>query len=191
MLDKRQQQILAVRNQVMKNRKILCTGNPDKKSTIASGVRDIWPNSTFIHLSNGFDLKDISSIEDKLKKLFQTHNTFINASYLDGMQIKLLELCHQYMPNGEVYNIGSTNQYDGLSQNETYVNNKRELQKISLKLNSFRFQTTHIVMGGIDTGEPETEGWVKPLKIAEMIKWVTEQDIKIPILGIDQPKQPW
>ena len=191
MLDKRQQQILAVRNQVMKNRKVLCTGNPDRKGTIASAIKEIWPQTTFIHLSNGFDLKNISSIEDKLKKLFQTHNTFINASYLSGMQIKLLELCHQHMPRGEVYNIGSTNEYDGLSQNEAYGNNKRELRGISLKLNSFRFQTTHIVMGGIDTGKPETESWVKPIKIAEMIKWVTEQDIKIPIIGIDQPKQPW
>ena len=46
-------------------------------------------------------------------------------------------------------------------------------------------------MGGIDTGKSHTEGWIKPIKIAEMIKWVTEQDIKIPIIGIDQPKQPW
>ena len=92
MLDKRQQQILEVRNQLMKNRKVLCTGNPNKKGTIASGVKEIWPDTTFIHLSNGFDLKDISSAEDKLKKLFKTHNTFINASYLGGMQIKVLEV---------------------------------------------------------------------------------------------------
>ena len=123
MLDKRQQQILAVRNQVMKNRKVLCTGNPDREGTIASAVKKIWPETTFIHLSNGFDLKNISSVEDKLKKSFQTHNTFINASYLGGMQIKLLELCHQHMPIGEVYNIGSTNEYDGLGS-ETYKNNK-------------------------------------------------------------------
>jgi len=191
MLDKRQQQILEVRNQLMKNRKVLCTGNPNKKGTIASGVKEIWPDTTFIHLSNGFDLKDISSAEDKLKKLFKTHNTFINASYLGGMQIKLLELCHQHMPIGEVYNIGSTHEYDGLSPEEAYGHNKRQLREISLKLNTFRFQTTHIVMGGIDTGKSHTEGWIKPIKIAEMIKWVTEQDIKIPIIGIDQPKQPW
>jgi hypothetical protein len=190
MLDKRQQQILAVRNQVMQNRKVLCTGNPDREGTIASAVKKIWPETTFIHLSNGFDLKNISSVEDKLKKSFQTHNTFINASYLGGIQIKLLELCHQHMPIGEVYNIGSTNEYDGLGS-ETYKNNKIKLRQTSLKLNSFRFQTTHIVMGGIDTGKPKTESWVKPIKIVEMIKWVTEQDVKIPIIGIDQRKQPW
>ena len=49
----------------------------------------------------------------------------------------------------------------------------------------------HVVMGGIDIGTPETADWVKPKRIAEMIKWVTEQDVKIPIIGIDQPKQPW
>ena len=94
------------------------------------------------------------------------------------------------MPIGEVYNIGSTNEYDGLGP-EKYKNNKLELRETSLKLNSFRFQTTHIVMGGIDTGLPETADWIKPIKLVEMIKWMTEQKFKIPIIGIDQPKQPW
>ena len=48
MLDKRQQQILTVRNQVMENRKVLCTGNPNKKGTIASAVKEIWPEATLI-----------------------------------------------------------------------------------------------------------------------------------------------
>ena len=29
------------------------------------------------------------------------------------------------------------------------------------------------------------------MKLVEMIKWMTEQKFKIPIIGIDQPKQPW
>ena len=46
-------------------------------------------------------------------------------------------------------------------------------------------------MGGIDTGSDGTSDWVKPRRIAEMIQWVTEQDVKIPIIGVDQPKAPW
>ena len=77
-------------------------------------------------------------------------------------------------------------------QRQAYKKNKLELRDKSLELNSFRLQTCHIVMGGVDTGIEERQNWVKPKKIAEMIKWVTEQDtIKIPIIGIDQPKQPW
>jgi hypothetical protein len=46
-------------------------------------------------------------------------------------------------------------------------------------------------MGGIDTGLPETADWIKPSKIAEVISWITEQKFKIPMISIDQPKQPW
>tara|TARA_A100001011_G_C14293721_1_gene837406 strand:+ start:1941 stop:2513 length:573 start_codon:yes stop_codon:yes gene_type:complete len=190
MLDKVQQQILALRNHSMKKRKVLCTGNPDSKGTIASGVREIWPDTTFIHFSNGFDFLALGDKEKELENLFKTHNTFINASYVGGVQEKLLRLCNKNMTIGDVFNIGSTHEYDNLGD-EDYAKNKIELRRISLELNSFRFQTCHIVMGGIDVGTPETAGWVKPVTIAETIKWITEQQIKIPIIGIDQPKQPW
>ena len=190
MLDKIQQQILAHRNHAMKTRRVLCTGNPNRDGTIASGVREIWPDATFIHLSNGFDFWSLGDKEKELEQLFKTHNTFINASYVGGVQKKLLQLCNKNMIIGDVFNIGSTHEYDNLGS-EAYTNNKIELRKTSLELNSFRFQTCHIVMGGIDLGTAETEGWIKPFTIAETIKWITEQQIKIPIIGIDQPKQPW
>ncbi len=184
-----QQKILTVRNMLMAKRKVLCTGNPNKDGTIASGIKEIWPDATFIHLSNGYDFNKGEN-EEKLKKLFQTHNTFVNASYVRGVQKKLLKMCSENMTIGDVFNIGSTYEYDNLGGEEV-TKNKIELREMSLKINNFRLQTTHIVMGGIDTGLPNTNAWIKPKKIAEMIKWVTEQDIKIPIIGIDQPKQPW
>ena len=189
-MDLKQQQILEARNKVMENRKVLCTGNPDKISTIASGIKQVWPNATFIHLSKGYDFYKLGENEDNLKMLFKTHNTFINASYVNGVQKSLLEMCSKYMTIGDVFNIGSTHEYDGLGS-ENYKRNKIELREKSLELNSFRFQTCHIVMGGIDTGLPETTNWIKPNKIAEVISWITKQKFKIPIIGIDQPKQPW
>ena len=91
---------------------------------------------------------------------------------------------------GDVFNIGSSHEYDNLGREE-YKDSKLQLRKLSLELNTFRFQTCHIVMGGIDTGSDTTSDWVKPRRIAEMIQWITEQDVKIPILGLDQPKEPW
>ena len=91
---------------------------------------------------------------------------------------------------GDVFNIGTTHEYDDLGREE-YKNNKLKLRKLSLDLNSFRIQTCHVIVGGINIGTSETVDWIKPKKIAEMIKWITEQDVKIPIIGIDQPKQPW
>jgi hypothetical protein len=190
MLDKRQQQILSVRNHAMKTRKVLCTGNPDRQGTIASGVREIWPDATFIHLSNGYNFLDLGDKHEELEQLFKLHNTFINASHVKGVQTKLLKICSENMTIGDVFNIGSTHEYDNLGR-EQYRDEKLALRKLSLELNSFRIQTCHVVMGGIDIGTPETVDWVKPKRIAEMIKWVTEQDVKIPIMGIDQPKQPW
>ena len=190
MLDTKQQQILAVRNHVMKTRKVLCTGNPDTVGTIASGVREIWPDSTFIHLSNGYDFWNLEDKQKDIETLFRHHNTFINASYVKGVQTKLLQLCNKNMVIGDVFNIGSSHEYDNLGREE-YRDNKLQLRKLSLELNTFRFQTCHIVMGGIDTGSDATSDWVKPRRIAEMIQWITEQDVKIPILGIDQPKEPW
>ncbi len=177
------------RNSIMANLKILCTGNPAKAECIASGIKTIYPATTFIHKSNGYDLKNID--EDKLKNLFETHNTFINASYIDkNCQQKLLKLCNQYMQIGNVFNIGSTNEYDGYG-NKDYTESKQQLQKLSLQLNSYRFQTCHIVLGGIKTDKKETASWITPLEIAELIQWTTQQRYKLPIIGIDQPKQPW
>ena len=36
----------------MENRKVVCTGNPDRPYTIANGIKKIWPNATFLSLSN-------------------------------------------------------------------------------------------------------------------------------------------
>ena len=190
MLDKRQQQILALRNHSMETRKVLCTGNPNREGTIASGVKEIWPDATFIHLSQGYDFLNLGDKRKEVEQLFKTHNTFINASYVKGVQTKLLEMCSKNMTVGDVFNIGSTHEYDNIGP-EQYKEEKLALRKLSLELNSFRFQTCHIIMGGINTGTPENQDWIKPKKIAEMIKWITEQDVKIPIIGIDQPKQPW
>tara|TARA_B100000424_G_C22849404_1_gene453019 strand:+ start:127 stop:699 length:573 start_codon:yes stop_codon:yes gene_type:complete len=187
----RQEQISKVRNRVMEKRKILCTGNPNKIGTIASGVKELWPDATFIHRSNGYDFWNLGDKLEELKGLFKNHNTFINASYVDGVQTKLLDICNLNMIVGDVFNIGSTNEYDNLSS-EIYKNHKLALRELSLKLNTYRFQTCHIVMGGIDTGIEERKDWIKPKKIAEVIKWIMEQEtFKIPIMGIDQPKQPW
>jgi hypothetical protein len=189
MLDNKRKTILAMRKRAMKTRKVLCTGNPYRKGTIASGVREIWPDATFIHLSNGYDFLNLLDKKAEVESLLKKNNTFINASHVKGAQIKLLEICSKNMVVGDVFNIGSTHEYDNLGRKK-YKEEKLALRKLSLQLNSFRIQTCHMVIGGIDTGTNDTVGWISPKRIAEMIKWVTEQDVKIPIIGIDQQKQP-
>lgn len=184
----REELIKKARDKFMSSRKVICTGDPSNPKHIASGIKKVWPDATFIYKSNGYDL---DTEQEKIKEQLSKHNTFINASYINSeAQVKLLEMCAEAMPIGDVYNIGSSHEYDNLGPEE-YKNAKLKLRDKSLSLNSFRFQTCHIIVGGIDRGREDTKGWIEPIEIAELIKWTTTLRYKIPVIGIDQPKKPW
>lgn len=192
-MDKKQQLLFAARQQAMAHRRVLCTGNPDDPTTLASGVRKLYPDATFIHRSTGWDLTDMSDAAvERLKAIFAQHNTFINASYIaPGVQQKLLEICSQSVKFCDVVNIGSTNEYDGLGSAE-YSQSKISLRECSLKLNTFRFKTHHIVLGGINkTQDPTTADWLTIDTICSTIPWILAQPFNVPILAVDQFKAPW
>ena len=189
-MNRHEKSIKIVRDRYMSTRKILCTGNPENKNCIAYGIKQIFPNATFIHRSKGFDLptQNFKEFVQEVKK----HNTFINASYIGPMvQNKLLQVASDEMKLGQIFNIGSTHEYDGFGNSE-YTESKIHLRDLSLQINNFRIQTTHIVLGGLDLNTHNTVGWIKPIKIAELIQWIIKQDSHcIPLIGIDQHKQPW
>jgi hypothetical protein len=165
----------------MNEPKVLCTGNPNKHNTIASGVKEVYPNTTFIHLSNGYDFTTAN-----LDDLFKTHNIFINASYIaPGLQEKLLDRYIAVGKMGHVFNIGSVYEYDGNGKNPDYVKSKQDLYAASVENNNFRINTTHIILGSVD------EQYISPLQIAQQIKWITEQKFKVPVMGMDQEKAAW
>lgn len=168
-----------LRDIVMSQRMVLCTGNPDKKDSIANGVREVFPDATFISRSNGYDLTKVS-----VKDIMSKHNCFINAAYIQpGVQLKLLTDYFESVKMGEVFNIGSTHEYDNISVDPKYVASKIELRDRSLELNNYRINSTHIVLGEKDK--------ITPVKIAKFIKWITEQEMKFPIIGLEYPKQEW
>ena len=68
---------------------------------------------------------------------------------------------------------------------------KNKLKTKSLQLNNFRVQTTHIILGGIDIGTQQTNNWIKPIDVAELIFWITQQIHTIPLIALDQNKKPW
>ena len=75
----------------MNNYKILCTGNPNKPG-IAKSVFERFPDTTFLHLSNGYDLTSLDG-QDKFKSIIKNYNVFINVSQLkDNSQEKLLKI---------------------------------------------------------------------------------------------------
>ena len=181
------------RNIFFKQQKILCTGNPDKIGTIASGVREHFSDCTFIHKSNGYDLANLDvDTTNRLVELFKTHNTFINASFISGfVQSNLLTLCNKSAKIIDVFNIGSTHEYDNLG-NELYTRSKLDLRNKSLEYNSYRFKTCHIIVGWIKkNNDPIMENWIDVKEICNIITWVSKQRFNVPIISIDQPKHAW
>jgi len=182
-----------LRDRLFQHRKIICTGNPNRSGTIASAVKKIFPDTTFISKSLGYDLSDIDqTMIHRLTNTFKNHNTFINASYIAPYaQTKLLEICHHSLKFCDVFNIGSTHEYDNLGCEE-YRLSKLDLRNKSLNLNTYRFRTSHIIVGGIKKyNNSSTDNWIDPTEICELIVWITNQRFGVPIISIDQPKQAW
>jgi hypothetical protein len=181
------------RQKLFQKRKVICTGNPDRLGTIASAVKQKFPDATFISKSLGYDLSNINlnNIED-ISKVFKEHNTFINASYIEPYaQSKLLDVCNQNLKFCDVFNIGSTHEYDNLGT-EIYKLSKLDLRNKSLCLNTYRFKTSHIIVGGIKKyNDSSTDNWIDPNEICDIIVWITQQRFSVPIISLDQPKQVW
>ena len=181
------------RHKFFTKRKVLCTGNPDRPFTIASAVREQYPDATFIHKTNGYDLSNIDDeLSKKLAELFKSHNTFVNASFVAPfVQNKLLTLCNESVKICDVFNIGSTHEYDNLGT-LTYKDSKLDLRNKSLEYNSYRFKTCHVIVGRIKTSaETENAKMIDVKEICSIIDWVTKQRFNVPIISLDQPKQAW
>lgn len=192
-MNDQQTKIVQLRKKLMSSRKVLCTGNPSNPTLLASGFKKIFSQITFIHRDAGWDLTDQSpAAQERLKKLFSQHNTFINASYIaPHVQSYLLETCNQSVKHCDVVNIGSTHEYDGIGSLE-YQQSKLDLRNKSLQLNTYRFQTHHIMLGRIQKEySSDTVDCLEIPTICSLISWIIEQPFSVPIICIDQPKTPW
>ena len=163
--------------------KILCTGNP--KNGIAQSLQLLYPNTTFISRSNGYDLSTTEGLE-KFCNLLPNFNVFINHSQLEGdLQRQLLTVVSQAWTQGHVVNIGSVLEFKKWEFIEpAAAEEKRKLRDLSLELSSEHFKTTHLIVGGLQSCNDD------PLRIhtdrvAETIKWILENENHIPLLYVD------
>ena len=170
----------------MNNYKILCTGNPNKPG-IAKSVFECFPNTTFLHLSNGYDLTSLDG-QNKFKSIIKNYNVFINVSQLkDNSQEKLLKISHEEGMIGHVFNIGSIAEYKRWEwYNSAYTEEKRRLREASLDLCTQHFKTTHIVAGGFQDSTSTDPFRMDPIKIVQIIEFILDLDINIPIIGIEK-----
>jgi hypothetical protein len=163
--------------------KILCTGNPSKG--IAQSIHKLYPDTTFLSRSNGYDLTTQDGI-DKFKSMLPDYDVFINHSQLTGQtQRDLLTYASEAWSEGYVINIGSVIEFKRWEWLEpTAAEEKRQLRELSLELSSQHFKTTHLIVGGLQSCN-EDPLRIHTDRVAETIKWILENENHIPLIYVD------
>lgn len=177
----------------MMTRRVVCTGNPARSGTLASGFHKIFPDAVFLCRGTGWHLDQLDQTHtQKLHAVFQTCNTFLNCSYIaPGVQTRLLEICHDSGKHCDVVNIGSTHEYDGLGSRQ-YRDSKLALRDRSLQFDSFRFRTCHVILGGIKTDTTaEKQDWLDIDLICHEILQIFARPYRVPITSLLQTRRAW
>lgn len=166
--------------------KILCTGNPNYPG-LPKSIEQTFPNTTFISISAGYDLTTDTGL-NKFRELVKQFNVFINISKIgNGVQESLLRIVHEEWNAGHVFNIGSIAEYERWEQYDPeYTKEKKRLRDYSLSLSSEKFKTTHIVAGGFQDYSDSNPNRMDPIHIVNIIKYVLESPINIPLVGIEK-----
>ena len=166
--------------------KIICTGNPNKPG-IPSAVFKLFPDTTFISISTGYDLVTNAG-QGKFKSIIKNYDVFINVAQLsNSSQETLLKIAHSSGMQGHVFNIGSIAEYKRWEWYDiNYTNEKRKLRETSLDLCSEFFKTTHIVVGGFQDSSNSHPDRMDPIEVVKIIKYILESPINIPIIGVEK-----
>jgi hypothetical protein len=168
--------------------KIICTGNPDghpydheDQHTVAYGVREHLPETRFVYLSNGNDLRLWDDKRrNKFVQLIKDSTVFINASKICQFgQLQLLNLAYDTaiannIKNYTIINIGSTAEFDP-NQFEMYSIEKNALKERSRQLARIGFRSCHITIGSLKN----VSG------IGKTVKLVLESDPFISLIKIE------
>lgn len=175
---------------------ILCTGNPNHV-TIASAISKKFPDAEFACRSTGYDLTFWpEGSEDYFRTQIKKYNVFINSAFIcGGGQLTLLETTwDEWTKNnisGHIINIGSNAEHIGVNDGRTlsiygpYSIQKRALRDRSLQLsNNKKIKTSHITAGGLNDGKPEHADWLALDSVADVIAWILNSPIRIPLIEI-------
>lgn len=172
------------------NHRIICTGNPSQSYTLAHSVRKHFPDTKFIHKSNGYDFQSEHGL-NLFRDEISNYNVFLNCSYIDvGIQEALLNITKSNWDKGHVFNIGSITEYIDISKQVDmyYTSSKINLKKTSLFLGTYDFKTTYMFLGGFKDVDLESDNRMDPERIIEIIKLILNTDeFIVPIIGVVGP----
>jgi hypothetical protein len=170
------------------NKRIICSGNPDGhpddhdwQHTVAHGVREFFPDTKFVHRSNGYDLRLWDDQRrESFVNLIKNSTVFINASKICQLgQLNLLNLTYDTVIKNNikdytVINIGSTAEFDP-AKFEMYSIEKNALKERSRQLADKGFRSSHITIGNLNN----------VFGVAKTIKLVLESDPFISLVKIE------
>ena len=165
--------------------KILCTGNTYK--TIPDSLSTLYPNIDFISRRNGYDLDTIEG-RALFKNIITDYDVFINHSELTGDgQCELLRITHDVCTNIKVINIGIVLEFEQWAWYKPEIHvAKNKLKKLSLSLNSEKFKTTHLILGGVASINNRFDHQrLDGMQVAEVIKYIIDSPFNIPLMFIE------
>ena len=170
---------------------IICTGNP-KGIGIAQEIKKLYPHNTFfISRDTGFDLKTSDGVK-KFKDIIPEYNVLINSSFIEeGFQEMILDYTYTVWKTGNVFNIGSLDEYEifGGDKNEYYMSSHK-LKNKGLYYTDENFKVTHITVGGFQSYVKEgSEQNMHPKHIANTIDWILKAEFEVPQIGVQQMSQ--
>ena len=165
---------------------IICTGNPIYPG-IAQAVSILFDNVSFVSRSSGYDLSTDEG-RYKFQQVIGNYNVFINNSQVvPGTQEALLNITKNVWKSGHVFNIGSIAEYPRWEWfDPVYTNEKRKLKELSIDLCSQEFKTTHMTVGGFKDMASSDQDRMDPVEIANVIKWILENNLHIPVIGVEK-----
>ena len=168
--------------------KVLCTGNPEHIG-IAMEIKKLFPSSTFVSRTNGYDLSTAEGLA-KLKSILKDYNVIINNAYVNkGLQTTILNMAREEWIEGHVFNIGSIDEYaKWLPANPSKYKESNDLKELGLSLTDERFKVTHVTVGGFKSSAKPLglKTTMDPVHIATAIKWIVEAPFQVPVIGVEQ-----
>jgi len=167
--------------------KILCTGNPDK-NTIAKCIRDLYPETEFVYLSNGYNFLTTDGL-DKFRQKVKDFDVFINASRIDiGVQIELLKIVRSEWETGSVINIGTTMEFHYFHHlDKECAIDKLRLRDLGLDMSTEYFRVTHLIVGGFTDETPQANSKMDKKHIGNTVKYVLDNrdNFHVPIISLE------
>lgn len=166
--------------------KIICTGTPEHGG-ICQSLEKVFPDTFFVSRRTGYDLSTKNGLE-KFSSVVNDYNIFINHSQIDlGVQETLLRIVADKWSTGSIINVGSIIEFEEWKWVDPITSEEKiSLRDQSIYLASEKLKTTHLITSGFQRHGPEEDIKIHPDKIVNIIKWILENDLHIPLIYVDE-----